>query len=202
MNPLPAKPTHCRPSRERACAFGNKMKTTLDLWCARNLGILSILGLVGVTMVCGPLLLFLVVSGPLYIITGIGYMSFFQAVSQITACMISTALFFYGMFLVMQYFRYPKIGFGLSKRVFWLSSLLFCPAWILPIVLTLDWPLRLPPEEYWTDFMHWIVIAVTLIILPLSHFIFSAIALIYINKTAEPSAPLNDWGSVALDVYL
>ena len=61
------------------------MNTTLDLWCARNLGILAILGLLGICMVCGPLLLFLIVSGPFYALTSIRYMPWLQAASWITA---------------------------------------------------------------------------------------------------------------------
>jgi hypothetical protein len=94
------------------------MNLTLDLWCARNLGILAILGLLGICMVCGPLLLLVIVSGPFYALTNIRYMPWLQAASWITAFTICVSLFLYGIFLLIQYFRYPKIGFGLSKRFF------------------------------------------------------------------------------------
>ena len=161
------------------------------MWCARNLGFLATLGFVGVTAVCGPLLLFLVVSGPLYAITSIGYMPWFQAASWITASLISISLCFYGMFLLIQYFRYPKIGFGLSKRVFWITSLTFCPAWIIPVTLTLNWPLRLPPEDEWSGWLPWVGLGGALMIFPFTHFVFSAIALFTINNKAEPADPPN-----------
>jgi len=142
-------------------------------------------------MVCGPPLLILIVSGPFYALTSIRYMPWLQAASWITAFTICVALFLYGIFLLIQYFRYPKIGFGLSKRFFWTSSLLFCPAWILPVVLALNWPLRLPSEEYWSDLMPWIGLGGALMIFPLSHFIFSGMALLWLNKSAEQAGAAN-----------
>lgn len=166
------------------------MKTPSDVWCARNLGILSILGVIG-PIVCGPVLLPLLFVGLWYVLNSIGYIPFFQAASWFTACLISVALLLYGIFLLVQYFRYPKLGFGLSKRVFWVSSVLFCPAWTIPVALLLEWPLRLPSKEYWDDFMPLIGLGLTLMILPLCHCILSVIALISINKAAEQGSGVN-----------
>jgi len=158
---------------------------TLDQWCARNLGFLAILGGIFIALLFGPLLLVLFIVGPIYALRGIQYMPWYQVLPDLAAICMSALLLCYGCFLLVHYFRYPTIGFNMPRRAFWLTSVLYCPAWLLPALFSMDYPIRIPPREYWAELAPWLYLGFAVLIFPITHIAFSAVALIHTNKMAE-----------------
>jgi hypothetical protein len=163
---------------------------TRDQSCARNLGVLSIFGGVLALLTFGSLLLTLFLIGPMYAISNLQYMSSLKAIMWILALCISIALLGYGIFLLINYFRYPKIFFRIPKRAFWLTSALYCPAWIFPLLLTLDYPSSLPRPELWGEYLPFLWIALFILFFPAIHFTLSIYTYFSIQE-AEQGHPLN-----------
>ena len=163
----------------------------LDQWCARNLGFLAVIGGIFIGLLLGPLLLLLFIIGPMYAFQGFQFMPWYQMLSSLVTICLSAFLLGYGCFLLVHYFRYPTIGFQMPKRVFWLTSVIYCPAWLLPALLSADYPIRIPPREYLTDLAPWPYLGAALLILPITHITFSIVALIHTNKIAEQADAVN-----------
>jgi len=149
------------------------MNSTLDAWVSRNLAFLSLLpAIIGV--ICMPGLLLL----PFYILPifpSLGIRGYFAA-----------GLVLFGLFLVIQYWRYPHQIFNLDKRVFWLTSILYIPCWFF---------LFLPDFRFSSisddDLSLW-PLAIVILLFPAAHFILSLIgAISVLHNTAQQDAAAN-----------
>ncbi len=49
----------------------------------------------------------------------------------------------------------------------------------------MDYPIRIPPREYWAELAPWLYLGFAVLIFPITHIAFSAVALIHTNKMAE-----------------
>jgi hypothetical protein len=149
------------------------MNLTLDQWAARNLGFLSILP-AAIGIICMPSLLLL----PFYILPifpSLGIRGYLAA-----------ALVLIGLFLVIQYWRYPHRIFNLDKRAFWLTSIVYIPCWF--VLFLPDFRFSSLSDE---DLSLW-PLGIAILLFPVAHFILSVIgAISVLHNTAEQGAAAN-----------
>jgi hypothetical protein len=152
-------------------------ETSLDVWIARNLCFLSVLQLI-ISFV-GPFVLGLMVV--MYRLIKLRHW-YFHSAREAAFGVVTALLVLAGFLLIVQYWRYPRFAFRISRFVFWLCSLVYVPAWAVVLVFG-DEQTVVPA---WHDIREYGGLFFTALLLPAAHFVLSAVGL-YASARQTPN---------------
>lgn len=155
----------------------------LDVWIARNLGFIAVLQIV--ISFAGPFLFGLMAIA--YTLMKLRYWSFHSGREAIFS-VLAAILLLVAPFLIVQYWRYPRLAFRMGRTLFWLCSAAYVPAWILVLLFSRE-ELAMPA---WHLLHGYEGVLFAGLILPAVHFVLS-IGGLYASRarTASPGDAAN-----------